>query len=294
MQQEAKDTENELRSTLDEATERIRELEPGARRSLVVERRATDMEQRLRDLQDDLGEESDAREVVAKALLTLKNNEKRHVETVQRCQNAVDDLARTKRRENQRRAERGGELSASSSSSSRRGRGTKTPRSSSRRTISTPSTPTTPSFLRQGEGRGSVPLTTPISPATSGYGHGGDHQHEVGSGHRHCPTCEAKREELAMREMMEGGGGGSSSKRRKAEKGGEEEGGGEEMGTALWSESRSESRSESSGRRRERRSKRKGSNTLVGKTQRVAVELSAAIQLLDKSLERYQESCRSL
>jgi hypothetical protein len=95
-----------------------------------------------------------------------------------------------------------------------------------------------------------------------------DHNHTPGSsGHRNCPACDIKRKEVEAE---------ISKKTRK-------------LALVNFSDQEEDKTSAEKGSPRRRKRIERKTAALVNKTQNVAVELSAAIQLLEKSFERWQE-----
>ena len=255
IKQDADLTESRLREELQDSEIKVRELEPAAKRNVTLKERKEDLEERLHDMNVDLEEEYNARTVVEKALAVLFGNEKNHLDSINHCQSMLDAVEREVAREIARDASR--------QSRSRNGR--RTPRRKTGKGNTTPRTSGTPGkepFLHQGEGHlssGDVVLMTPSQ-----------NEHHVhtphGSGHRHCPSCEAK-------ELHESSPFAADNRSRHNEKGA--------LDTNMLSTT-----AITPGKRKGRRIH----TALISKTQRIAVELSAAILLFEKSFQRYREN----
>jgi chromosome segregation ATPase len=243
-QKDADDVESRLREELVESETKVIELEPQARKNAMLIDRNEDLQERLADSINALNQEYEARSSMATSLSMLVSNEQDHLDSVNHCQSMLDAIEREIARE-------------AASNIMYQSKGSRTLRSNK-----TPKTPGTESFLRKGEGHLSgMVLTTPrlSSSASSDQMLEDDHVHTPG--HRHCPTCEAKRTELESRVNEKGGHSGSHG---------------------------SDNEGISNATIRKQRRRRKIPVALFKKAQRVAVELSAAIQLLERSFQRFR------
>jgi hypothetical protein len=242
--QDAEFTESHLRTSLSDAENKVQLLEPEVRKSRLALEHKEEQDFRVREIEDELNQELDMKIMLEKTLSMLQGNEKNHIASINHCQSMFDAVHREEARTARLKAEaklrkpkrHGGPGGGGGASTPRKTRLARSPQ---------------------------TPLMTPTS---QGYAGDATHVHTPGSGHRHCSTCESKREELETEIALIA----------------------DEKGIGGTGNSNSKNKSSSSKRR-----KRRKPITLVNRTQRVAIELSAAIQLLEKTLERWMQERQS-
>ena len=242
--QDAEFTESHLRTSLSDAENKVQLLEPEVRKSRLALEHKEEQDFRVREIEDELNQELDMKIMLEKTLSMLQGNEKNHIASINHCQSMFDAVHREEARTARLKAEaklrkpkrHGGPGGGGGASTPRKTRLARSPQ---------------------------TPLMTPTS---QGYAGDATHVHTPGSGHRHCSTCESKREELETEIALIA----------------------DEKGIGGTGNSNSKNKSSSSKRR-----KRRKPITLVNRTQRVAIELSAAIQLLERTLERWMQERQS-
>ena len=216
-----------------DAENKVQLLEPEVKKSRMALEHKEELDFRVREIEDELNQELDMKIMLEKTLSMLQGNEKSHIASINHCQSMLDAVHREEARTARLKAE--AKLHKGS-----------TPRKTLARS----------------------PQTPLMTPTSQGYAGDATHIHTPGSGHRHCSTCESKREELETEIALIA----------------------DEKGIRIGGSNSNSKNNSSSSKSRKRRKP----ITLVNRTQRVAIELSAAIQLLERTLERWmQERQRS-
>lgn len=232
--QDAEFTESQLRISLSDAENKVQLLEPEVKKSRMALEHKEELDFRVREIEDELNQELDMKIMLEKTLSMLQGNEKSHIASINHCQSMLDAVHREEARTARLKAE--AKLHKGS----------------------------TPRKTRLAARSPQAPLMTPTS---QGYVGDATHIHTLGSGHRHCSTCESKREELETEIALIA----------------------DEKGIRIGGSNSNSKNNSSSSKSRKRRKP----ITLVNRTQRVAIELSAAIQLLERTLERWMQEKQS-